>query len=118
MCVCVCSWGLFDATAGDWDWTALEVCGIPANLPPPIVHEATVVGTVSERVCAEWGLHIGPPGGVCEVFVAHGDHPCTVLASLRDGAAVGAWLRRCVCLRSCAYACVREPLTCLGPLCQ
>lgn len=80
------SWGLFDLDTQSWSVEAARACGVPTRLLPHVVHETTVVGTVSKEAVKMLGVALSED---CEVFVAHGDHPCTVLTALRNGAAAG-----------------------------
>jgi sedoheptulokinase len=80
------SWGLFDVDSRCWNVEAARACGVPTRLLPSIVSEATVVGTITVEASKLLGVAFSEE---CEVFVAHGDHPCTVLTALRHGAAAG-----------------------------
>ncbi len=78
MSACVSSsWGLFDLASKRWCLAAVEACGIAPELLPAIVSSCEALGAVAAPT-------LGIPSGA-RVYAAIGDHPCTVLASLRSG---------------------------------
>ena len=78
--------GLFDRERGDWDRSLAELCGIGADLLPPIVPSAARAGAVTDAAARETGLVAGTP-----VAVGGADTLCARLGA-------GALDRRTLCL--------------------
>ncbi|XP_022086305.1 sedoheptulokinase-like [Acanthaster planci] len=68
------SWGYFNVTEKQWNQEILSSAGFPVHLLPKVVDPGSIVG----KLCSSW---CGIPAG-CEVGVAMGDLPCSVLPSL------------------------------------
>ena len=73
------SWGLYDVAAGNWNFAAAKMLGIPERLLPEIRPTGSVAGRLSESVAAELGLTPGIP-----VAAAVGDNQASILDCGRE----------------------------------
>jgi autoinducer-2 kinase len=58
---CGSSSGMFTLSERQWSEPIAQVCGISADILPPVVDPGTVVGSVTERAAEETGLRAGTP---------------------------------------------------------
>ena len=58
---CGSSSGMFSLAGRGWSASIAQVCGIPADVLPPVADPGTVVGTVTAQAAEQTGLRAGTP---------------------------------------------------------